>query len=113
MTTLKELHSELEKEILDVTTLRRTGPEQAAKNYEQIMLARMARFDELARECDEVEPEAGAYDQINVEDIPRKDKIENTYDESLKTLDGLLKHVPSLLAKIERAQSVNEFLNKN
>jgi hypothetical protein len=93
---VQSLHREIEQKTLEITTLRRSTPLEAAALFKQ--------------SCSDVEsplPDTttNATTDSAIE-IPREDEVKETFTNGMKILKDLKKGVPATSAKLERAKDV-------
>jgi hypothetical protein len=94
---VQSLHREIEQKTLDITSLRRSTPLEAASLFQQsCTLTDDAPIPDTT-------PEISTDTPI---DIPREDEIKETFTQGMKILKDLKKGVPATSAKLERAKDV-------
>src|SRR5579859_6948238 len=94
---VQALHQEIEKKTLEVTTLRRSTPLEAASLFQQsCTLPEDPALPETA-------PSPATDSPL---EIPREDEIKETFTQGMKMLKDLKKGVPATSAKLERAKEV-------
>ena len=94
---VQSLHREIEQKILDVTSLRRSTPVEAA-----------AIFQQSCNLPDDAPVKEAVSDSIanpSIE-IPRESEIKDTFTQGMKLLKELKKGVPATSAKLERTKDV-------
>ena len=97
LTRVQSLHQEIEKKTLEITSLRRSTPLEAAALFQQsCALADDAPIPETS-------PESAAGMPI---EIAREEEIKDTFTQGMKMLKDLKKGVPATSAKLERAKDV-------
>ena len=94
---VQSLHQEIERQILNITSARRSKPLEAAAIIQQYYstTAELSPLPEIAVETP-APPIA----------IPREDEIKETFTNGMKVLKDLKKFVPATSAKVERAKEV-------
>lgn len=94
---VQSLHQQIEQQILEITSARRSKPLEAAAIIQQSYstTAELAPLPEIAAETP-AEPIV----------IPREDEIKETFTNGMKILKDLKKFVPATSAKVERAKEV-------
>lgn len=97
LTRVQSLHREIEQKTLEVTTLRRTTPMEAATLFEKSC--------NIPNDLPVVESMSPQTDDPPIE-IPREDEIKDTFTRGMKMLKELKKGVPATSAKLERAKEV-------
>src|SRR5271169_5531722 len=95
---VQSLHREIEQKTLEITSLRRSTPMEAAALFQQSCTT--STNDTRLPEP----PTARAVDGLI--EIPREDEIKETFTQGMKLLKDLKKGVPATSAKLERAQDV-------
>ena len=94
---VQSLHQEIEQQILNITSARRSKPLEAAAIIQQ-SYSTTAEFPPL--------PEIAAETPAAPIAIPREDEIKETFTYGMKVLKDLKKFVPATSAKVERAKEV-------
>jgi len=94
---VQSLHREIEQKTLEVTSLRRSTPLEAANLLQQ------SYATPLEISISETAPEVPTTTSI---EIAREDEIKDTYTQGMKLLKDLKKGVPATTAKLERAKEV-------
>ena len=94
---VQSLHREIEQKTLEITSLRRSTPAEAAVLFQQF--------------CDQKDdapvPETAPTSKVEPPiEIPRESEIKETFTHSMKILKDLKKGVPATSAKLERAKEV-------
>jgi kinetochor protein Mis14/NSL1 len=94
---VQSLHRDIEQKILEVTSLRRSTPVEAA-----------ALFQQSCNLPDDA-PMEGTVSNPTVNppiEIPRENEIKDTFTQGVKLLKELKKGVPATSAKLERTRDV-------
>jgi len=94
---VQSLHREIEQKTLEVTSLRRSTPLEAATVLQQ------SYSTPTEVPVPETTPEVPSTSPI---EIAREDEIKETYTQGIKLLKELKKGVPATTAKLERAKEV-------
>ena len=93
---VQSLHREIEQKTLEITSLRRSTPQEAASLFQQ--------------SCTTSFPETPLSEVVHAVaepiEIPRDDEIKETFTQGMKLLKDLKKGVPATSAKLERAKDV-------
>jgi hypothetical protein len=98
LTRVQSLHREIEQKTLEVTSLRRTTPAEAASLFQNSCTT---ITNDTALQ--ETSPPREVTTPI---EIPREDEIKETFTQGMKLLKDLKKGVPATSAKLERAKEV-------
>jgi len=96
---VQALHREIEEKTLDVTSLRRSTPAQAAALFQQ-----SCSMPDSTAAPETTAMEEGT-DGAEIE-IAREDEVKDTFTKGMKLLKDLKKGVPATSAKLERAKEV-------
>jgi|SRR5579871_1686011 len=94
---VQSLHREIEQKTLEVTSLRRSTPTDAARLLQPSYSATTENV------LIPTAPEAPSVSSI---EIAREDEITETYAQGMKLLKDLKKGVPATTAKLERTKEV-------
>ena len=97
---VQSLHREIEQKTLEVTSLRRSTPMEAAALFQQSCTL----TDHNAPVAEAVSNSPTAVDPPI--EIPREQEIKETFTQGMKMLKDLKKGVPATSAKLERAKDV-------
>jgi len=95
---VQSLHREIEQKTLEITSLRRATPQEAASLFQQSCTTSTAEPT-----LPEVAPAPAIVEPI---EIPREVEIKETFTQGMKLLKDLKKGVPATSAKLERAKEV-------
>jgi hypothetical protein len=95
---VQSLHREIEQKTLEITSLRRSTPQEAASLFQQ-----SCTTSSPETLLSEVTPTPAVAESI---EIPREDEIKETFTQGMKLLKDLKKGVPATSAKLERAKDV-------
>ena len=94
---VQSLYREIEERTLEITSLRRSTPVEAASIFQ-----RACTFTGEVPNADSTAPPE-VESAIN---IPREDEVNGTFVHGMKILKDLKKGVPATAAKLERAKEV-------
>jgi hypothetical protein len=97
LTRVQSLHREIEQKTLEITSLRRSTPLEAASLFQQSCV----QIDDTP--FPQTTPESSSDASI---EIPREDELKQTFSKGMKMLKDLKKGVPATSAKLERAKDV-------
>jgi kinetochor protein Mis14/NSL1 len=97
---VQALHREIEQKTLEVTSLRRSTPIDAAESLQRSYSATESPATVSA-------PEVPSVSSI---EIAREDEIKETYIQGMRLLKDLKKGVPATTAKLERAKEVVNYV---
>jgi hypothetical protein len=99
---VQSLHREIEQKTLEVTSLRRSTPLEAATLFQKsCTLTNDPPVLEIASPSNVVDSPL---------DIPREDEIKETFTQGMKMLKDLKRGVPATSAKLERAKDVVSYV---
>lgn len=96
---VQSLHQEIEQQILNITSARRSKPLEAASIIQQSYSNTSSDLPRLP----EIATDSVATPSIS---IPREDEIKETFTNGMKVLKDLKKYAPATSAKVERAKDV-------
>jgi hypothetical protein len=99
LTRVQALHREIEQKTLEVTSLRRSTPVEAATFFQQActLAEDTSVAEQLQNSTTVVDPPI---------EIPREQEMKETFTQGTKMLKDLKKGVPATSAKLERAKDV-------
>jgi hypothetical protein len=96
---VQSLHREIEQKTLEITSLRRSTPLEAATLFQQSCA--------LTEDAPVAEQSSNSTTVVDPPiEIPREQEVKETFTQGMKMLKDLKKGVPATSAKIERAKDV-------
>ncbi|KAK9320782.1 kinetochore protein Mis14 like-domain-containing protein [Lipomyces orientalis] len=107
---VRELYSEIDKETVEVTKLRREGPLRALEAYK-------SKLDTLDEQRANAQTESMDMDDAEFVDVkmqeflPRSEIIAAGFESLIATLRDMKKNVPATAAKLDRAEAAITHLN--
>lgn len=94
---VQSLHREIEQKTLEITSLRRSTPIEAASLFQQSCA--------LAEDTPVAEQPSNATPVVHPPiEIPREQEVKETFTQGMKLLKDLKRGVPAASAKVERAK---------
>jgi len=93
-----------------VADLRRTAPQQSARNWRERYLAEQEQLDREMRDAEELAVETARGAQLEIGELPRWDEVKGTWERSTEGLVELTSGLTESVARGERAGRVVVYL---